>query len=90
MSVIETEIKTGNSRQVGNFNLTPLTHVLKVSMPGYHAGIIWNRPKAVVVRTQDGQEQVLPVIDVTRLAIWAMLAGGLLGTILVRILFWKK
>ncbi len=90
MSVIETEIRSGETRQVGNFQLTPLTRVLKVKTPGNHAGFIWNRPKAVIVRTLDGKEQVLPVTDVTRMAIWLMLAGGLLGAIMIRILFWNR
>jgi hypothetical protein len=90
MSVIESEIKTGTSMQVGNFELTPQTQVLKVQIPGYHAGLVWNRPKAVVVRTPDGQETVLPVTDVTRVAIWAILAGGLLGAILIRLLYWNR
>ena len=90
MSAIESEIKTGASRQVGNFELTPMSQVLKVQIPGYHAGLIWNRPKAVVVRTPDGQEKVLPVTDVTRVAIWAILAGGLLGAILMRSLYWNR
>jgi hypothetical protein len=90
MPFIESETKTGNSRQVGDYNLTPLTQVLKVQSPGHHARFIWNRPKAIVVKTPDGQEQVLPVIDVTRIVIWAMLAGGLLGAIAVSILFWNK
>ena len=90
MSVIETEIKTGDSRQAGNFELTPMTQVFKVQIPGYHAGLVWNRPKAVLVRTPDGQEQVLPVTDVTRVTIWAILAGGLLGAILMRFLFWNR
>ena len=90
MPIIETEIITGETQQVGNFQLTPLSQVLKVKSSGNHAVFFWNRPKAVIVRTLDGQEQVLPVTDVTRIAIWAMLAGGLLGAILVRILFWNR
>ena len=87
MSVIKTEIKKGNPRQAGNFELTPITQVLTVQIPGHHAGLVWNRPKAVVVKTEDGQEQVLPVTDFTRVAIWAMLAGGLLGAIVMGILY---
>jgi len=87
MSVIKSEIKKGDSRQVGNFELTPMNQVLTVQIPGYHAGWIWNRPKAVVVRTSDGQERVLPVTDVTRVAIWTLLASGLLGAILMGLLY---
>jgi hypothetical protein len=90
MSIIETEIRSGETQQVGNYQLTPLTRVLKVKSPGNHAGFIWNRPKAVIVRTLDGQEKVLPVTNFTRIAIWSILAGGLLGAIMVRILFWNR
>jgi len=90
MPTIKTEIITGETRQVGNYQITPLSQVLKIITPGKHASFIWNRPKAVVVRTLDGQEQVLPVTDVTRIAIWLMLAGGVLGAMLVRLIFWNR
>jgi hypothetical protein len=83
------EIRTGETRQFGNFEITPLTRVLKIQLPGQHAGLIWNRPKAVIVKTADGQENILPVRDVTRLAIWSMLAGGLLGAIVIGLLYHK-
>jgi hypothetical protein len=83
MPTIEREIKTGDTRQVGDLEITPLTQVLKIQIPGHHAGLIWNRPKAVIVRSPDGQENILPVRDVTRLVIWSMLAGGLLGAIMI-------
>jgi hypothetical protein len=57
--------------------------VLKIQLPSYRAGLIWNRPKAVVVRTSDGQESTLPVRDVTRIVIWSLLAVGLLGAMLI-------
>jgi hypothetical protein len=90
MPAIETEIKTGEPILAGDVELTPLTRVLKIQVPGYHAGLIWNRPKAVIVKTLDGHETTLPVIDVTRIAIWAMLAGGLLGAMIIGLLSRKK
>lgn len=90
MPRIGSQIKIGETMQVGKYRLTPVTRVLKVQIPGYHAGLIWNRPKAVMVRTVDGQEQVLPVTDITRILIWAMLTGGLLGAILTGILYRSK
>jgi len=83
MPTIETEIRTGETMQVGDYQITPTTRVLKIRLPGHRGGLIWNRPKAVTVRTSDGQENILPVRDVTRLVIWSMLAGGLLGAILI-------
>ena len=87
MPMIKSEIKKGDSKQVGNFELTPINHVIKLELPGYHAGWVWNRPKAVVVRTSDGKERILPVTDVTRVAIWTLLASGLVGAILMGLLY---
>lgn len=86
MSIIENEIISGNTRRIGNFDLTPVSQVLKLRIPGYQAGLVWNRPRAVVVRGMDGIEQTLPVTDVTRVIIWAMLAGGLFGAIVMGLL----
>lgn len=86
MPVIEREIKNGEALQVGNYQITPQTRLLKVRFPGYHAALIWNRPHAVIVRSDDGNEGILPVRDVTRVVIWSMLAGGLLGTLLIALM----
>lgn len=83
MPALERAIHTGEPIQVGNFEITPQSRVTKIQIPGHHAGLIWNRPKAVIVRSSDGHESTLPVRDVTRIIIWAMLAGGLLGAMLV-------
>lgn len=82
MPTIEREIRTGATRQVGDYQITPQTQVLSIRFPG-HGGLIWNRPRSVLVKTSDGQESQLPVRDVTRLVIWSMLAGGLLGAIMI-------
>jgi hypothetical protein len=90
MAILHTETKTGETRKVGDFQLTPLTRVLKVQGRSHHFGFVWNHPKAIIVRAPDGQEQILPVTDFSRIAIWSIIAGGLLGAILVSLLFWKK
>ncbi len=83
MPTLEREIRTGEPMQVGDYQITPQTNVIKIRLPGHHAGLIWNRPRAVLIRTQDGREISLPVRDVTRIAIWSMLIGGFVGAILV-------
>lgn len=90
MSIVKSEIRTGTSTMVGDLELFPKTQVLRVTFPGHHAGFIWNRPKAVVVRAPNGEERNLPVTDVTRIAIWAMLAGGLIGSLVIRAFYWNK
>jgi hypothetical protein len=90
MPMIEREIKTGETTHVGDFEITPVTQVLKIQLPSQHAGLIWNRSKAVVVKTTDGHEDILPVTDVTRNVIWAMLAGGLFGAIIIGLMYRNK
>ncbi len=83
MPNITREVKIGETQKVGDFEITPTTSLWRVQFPGYHAGITWNRPRAVIVRTPRGEERILPVRDATRLVIWSMLVGGLLGAILI-------
>ncbi len=85
MPTIEREIRSGQPMQVGDYQIIPQSQVLRIRFPGKRSGLIWNRPKAVIVKAQGGQEYSLPVRDVTRLVIWSMLAGGILGAILIGI-----
>ena len=86
MPTIEREIRNGEPIEAGSYQITPQTQVLTVRLPGNHAGLIWNRPRAVIVRTSDGQEISLPVRDVTRQIMWSMLVGGLVGVILIALM----
>ncbi len=90
MPTIKREIRAGEAWQVGEYQITPQNQVFSLRLPGHHAGIIWNRPKAVHVRSSNGQEMILPIRDVTRLAIWSMLAGGFLGAILMSVIRHRK
>jgi hypothetical protein len=83
MLEIERQIRTGETQQVGDYEITPQTNVFTAKLRGHHGGLIWNRPRAVIVRTMDGEESILPVQDVTRNIIWGMLAGALAGAMLI-------
>lgn len=75
---IQMETRAGEPVTAGGNILIPMARVLRVMLPGMPAGgLIWNRPSAVVVRSADGQEQVLPVRDVTRQAQWALFGVAL-------------
>jgi hypothetical protein len=90
MFEIEREVRTGETQHVANFDITPQTSVFLAKLRGRHGGLIWNRPKAVIVKTIDGEESILPVQDVTRNIIWGMLAGGLVGAILIGMMYRNK
>jgi hypothetical protein len=65
MFEIEREVRTGETQHIGEYDVTPQTDMFFVRLRGLHGGLIWNRQKAVIVRTNDGEESILPVQDVT-------------------------
>lgn len=62
------------------------SHAIQLSLPFVKGGVVWNRPFAVQVQEGNGQEQSLPVVDVTRIAQLLILAAGLMAASFV----WRK
>src|SRR2546425_2768243 len=59
---------------VRGITVTPVSKVLSVRLP--FAGFVWNRPHAVVVE-RDGRVERIPILDVTRIVQWGLLALAL-------------
>ena len=87
MPFITIETMPGETIQAGTNKITPFSQAVKLILPGSMGGLIWNRPVSVLVQGADDSEQVLPVVDVTRIAQLALLGIGLAGGIL---LWWIK
>jgi hypothetical protein len=73
------ETMPGETVQAGANKITPFSQAIKLTLPRSMGGLIWNRPVSVLVQGADGSEQVLPVVDVTRIAQLALLGIGLAG-----------
>jgi hypothetical protein len=82
---IHVENMAGRSMQAGAYRIVPVSQSVRLNIPGLPGGLVWNRPVSVVVTTQDGQEQVLPIRDLTRIAQLTILGAAILGTLL----FWR-
>lgn len=86
--IIQFEQKAGEPFLVGGVNIIPFAQSLHVRNPFWrYSGLIWNRPSSVMVVTSDGQEQVLPVHDITRRLQLSLLAAGVLSSLLIGLLF---
>lgn len=86
MSGIKTQTKTSQPIQVGGDRQITLVSQ-SVSWIDETWGAVWNRPTAVRVET-DGATQVIPIVDVTRIAqvvLWGLTAG--FGLVAVRRIF---
>jgi hypothetical protein len=87
MPLISYENHAGDPIQIGDVKISPIARALRIQLPGLKGGLIWNRPASVVVQTGEGEEQVMPVMDVTRLAQVMLLGIGLLGSLFIWLLF---
>jgi len=90
MPALEQDVLTGETSRVGDYEITPMASVLKLQLPWHNAGVIWNRPRAVRVKMPNGDERLFPVRDVTRITIWSMLLGGLLGALIIGLIYHRE
>jgi hypothetical protein len=88
-NLIHVETRAGNPILAGDRTIIPLAKSVRLQFPGWNGGVIWNRPVSVVIRTAGGEEQLLPVRDVTRQVQLALL-GGMLGMALLSLLLRRR
>jgi hypothetical protein len=70
----------GDPITIGDVTITPQSQALTIRWP--RGGWVWNRPVGVLVE-RDGQTERIPIVDVTRVAQWAMLSVSALCSIAI-------
>jgi hypothetical protein len=88
--LIRTETKTGETINAGDVKITPFSKSTSILSKGKNIGLIWNRPDSILVQQPDGSEQVIPVIDVTRQILWAIMGLSALVIMLLAVFTFKK
>jgi hypothetical protein len=79
--ILQWQELSGNPVTVGDISITPQSRVLTVR--SRFGGIVWNRPTGILVE-RGGEIKRLPVVDVTRTVLLALLGVSLLVTIFGR------
>jgi hypothetical protein len=64
--IVHNETHAGQPIKHGDIKIIPMARSLTIQIPGLPGGLIWNRPISVITQMPDGQEQVIPVQDITR------------------------
>ena len=64
------------------------SQVVQLMFPAFNGGLIWNRPVAVAVRNLNGQEKIVPVLDITRIVLFTL--AGLSFTSIFIFLFLRR
>ena len=62
--------RDGTPRSIGGLTITPESQALIVRWS--NGAWIWNRPAAVRIEREDGTVERMPIVDVTRVAQWAL------------------
>ena len=88
-SLLRIETFTGQPVKFKDTQLRLQSQVLQLRFPFLSGGLTWHRPIAVIMHTADGQDEVLPIRDVTRRAILVLLMFSLAGMFLLT-LFRRK
>jgi hypothetical protein len=70
--VVEVRTRARDPIQVGERTITLQSKAVSVRWPG--GGWVWNRPVAALVE-RDGEVERIPIVDVTRVAILAMVGA---------------
>jgi hypothetical protein len=79
------QLKTvqGTAVSTPHHTLIPESQALIINFP--YGGFVWQRPTAVLVQ-KDNQTERHPIVDVTRLATWSVLAASLVLPLFLRII----
>ena len=77
--LITWETIEGAAVEVQGRSLTPVAQALRLSTP--LGGFVWNRPVAILV-TSEGKVTRIPIVDFTRIALWAVAGASVLSVII--------
>jgi hypothetical protein len=78
-SIVKLENRAGVPITAGAQRIRLTSQTLRIKIPGWsNGGLIWNRPVSVTAQNADGEEQTVPIADVTRIVLLAIL-----GTVIV-------
>ncbi len=83
---IRYETRMGEPYDTPGGRITPFSKALVIQLPGVQGGLVWNRPVSVLVTRKDGQEQVIPVVDVTRIILTSLTGAIFAWAVVARLL----
>lgn len=88
--LFEIETRAGDAVRTEGTTIIPFATSYRLLLPGGIGGLIYNRPSSVYVSDAAGQEQTIPVQDVTRLAQFAVWGAALAMVFIFSFLFRGK
>lgn len=86
-NILNIETQAGKPIVSGNLKIIPFSQALTIRFPFFNGSLIWNRPVSILVVTADGQEQLIPIQDMTRITQIVLFSVAAIGTLLIWFVF---
>ena len=81
------QTSAGEPVTAGDMKIYPVARSYRLNFPPGHGGIVWNRPRSVIVEDAMGRRQIIPIRDYTRRMQIVILAAGLVTSLLTWLIF---
>jgi len=82
-SILRIETLTGPAITIQDTQVHLRSQIVQLRFSRINGGVIWNRPVAVVVRTLEGKEKIVPIPDPTRYAMLTLSGLCFIGMLLL-------
>jgi hypothetical protein len=87
--ILVQQTSAGEPVSVGDLKVYPVSRSYRINFPSAHGGIVWNRPRSVIVEDSMGRRQIIPIHDYTRRLQIGILSAGFI-MMLVTWLFFRN
>lgn len=81
------QTSAGEPVTAGDIKVYPVARSYRLNFPSGYGGIVWNRPRSVIVEDAMGRRQIIPIHDYTRRMQIGILASGLIVALLSWLVF---
>lgn len=85
--ILVQQTSAGEPVIAGDIKIYPVARSYRLNFPSGHGGIVWNRPRSVIVEDVMGRRQIIPIQDYTRRMQIFILAAGLITALLTWLIF---
>lgn len=81
------QTSAGEPVTAGDVKIYPVARSYRINFPSGHGGIVWNRPRSVIVEDSMGRRQIIPIHDYTRRLQIGILSAGIIISLLTWLVF---
>lgn len=81
------QTSAGEPVVAGDVKIYPVSRSYRLNFPSGNGGIVWNRPRSVIVEDAMGRRQIIPIHDYTRRMQIGILGAGLITAVLTWLIF---